>query len=192
MVWPVSIKRLLMPWLWLGLYCGGVWAEPVRILQEDQARSIDARPYLRDILNLDGNDQKDEFVGAPAPSPYSDRSSPFSPLSRLPVITPEMSPGPVVRDLTPARRQRMAGLSRPFFLVGSDVGSLAWLSAHRQRLTQVSAIGQLVQARTPADIQKVKEAAGDLPILVAPASEIAQALGLRHYPVLLSREGVEQ
>ncbi|MDY6968845.1 MAG: DUF2859 domain-containing protein, partial [Spirochaetota bacterium] len=25
-----------------------------------------------------------------------------------------------------------------------------------------------------------------------PASDIAQALGLRHYPVLISREGVEQ
>ncbi len=176
----------------LGLFGVAALAGPVRILQEDPQRSVDARPYLRDILNLEGGDPADEFVGAPPASPYASRGNPFAQEGRLPVITPELSPGPVSRDLSPEIRQRLLGLSRPLFLVGADAGSLAWLAAHRQRLAEVSAIGQLIQARNPADLQAVSAAAGGLPILVAPASDIAQALGLRHYPVLISREGVEQ
>ncbi len=181
-----------MALLVLGLGCMTVLADPVRILQEDPSRSIDARPYLRDILNLEAGDPRDEFVGAPPASPYASRGNPFAAEGRLPVITPELSPGPITQNLSPEMRQRLLGLSRPLFIIGADAGSLAWLAAHRDRLAEVSAIGQLVQARNPADLEAVAAAAGGLPILVAPASDIAQALGIRHYPVLISREGMEQ
>ncbi len=176
----------------LASFCAPTLADPVRILFEDPNRSIDARPYLRDILNLEDGDPVDDFVGAPPLPPYARGSNPFAPEARLPVFTPEMTPGPINRDLSPEIRQRLLGLSRPLFLVGADAGSLAWLTAHRQRLAEVSAIGQLIQARNPADLQAVTAASGGLPILVAPASDIARAMGLRHYPVLISREGIEQ
>jgi hypothetical protein len=38
----------------------------------------------------------------------------------------------------------------------------------------------------------VERAAGDVVIVPASGSMLAQVLGLRHYPVLISRDGIEQ
>ena len=50
----------------------------------------------------------------------------------------------------------------------------------------------LVQAETVDDLRVVAELANGLPILPAPATDIAAALGLSHYPVLISSEGIAQ
>jgi len=47
----------------------------------------------------------------------------------------------------------------------------------------------LVQAETVDDLGAVAELANGLPILPASASDIARALGLAHYPVLITRMG---
>ena len=50
----------------------------------------------------------------------------------------------------------------------------------------------LVQAETTDDLRIVSELANGFPILPAPATDIAQALSLSHYPVLISSEGISQ
>ncbi len=50
----------------------------------------------------------------------------------------------------------------------------------------------LVEAKTADDLRAIAGLAEGLPILPASASDIAQALGLSHYPVLITKDGVEQ
>ena len=82
--------------------------------------------------------------------------------------------------------------TRPFFLIGSDTRSRQWLQDHRERLKDIGAVGMLVQADTLDDLLMIAELADGLSILPASASDIAKALGLSHYPVLISAHGIEQ
>ena len=53
-------------------------------------------------------------------------------------------------------------------------------------------MGMLVQADTLEDLRTIAELADGLSILPASASDIAKALGISHYPVLISTHGIEQ
>jgi integrating conjugative element protein (TIGR03765 family) len=104
----------------------------------------------------------------------------------LPIQSPGLTPGSV------QARAHDRPFTRPFFLIGSDARSRQWLQAHRDRLKALGAAGMLVQADTVDDLYAIAELAGGLSILPAPASDIARALGITHYPVLISAHGIEQ
>jgi len=104
----------------------------------------------------------------------------------LPIRSPGLTPGPVQSQVV------SRPFTRPFFLIGSDSLSRDWLARHRERLAEIGAVGMLVQAETVDDLRGVAELANGLPILPASASDIARALGLSHYPVLITRSGLEQ
>jgi integrating conjugative element protein (TIGR03765 family) len=57
---------------------------------------------------------------------------------------------------------------------------------------KLGAVGMLVQAESVEDLEATARIAGSLPILPASATDIARALGLEHFPVLVSRRGIEQ
>ena len=103
----------------------------------------------------------------------------------LPIDSPGLSPGPV------EARSHDRPFTRPFFLIGSDVQSRHWLLHNRDRLTALGAVGMLVQAGTLEDLRAIAELAGGLSILPASASDIAKALGIAHYPVLITAHGIE-
>ena len=108
------------------------------------------------------------------------------PQAWLPIQSPGLTPGLV------QTRPHDRPFSRPFFLIGSDAHSQQWLQAHRERLKEVGAVGMLVQADTLADLHTIAELADGLSILPASASDIAKALGISHYPVLITTHGIEQ
>jgi integrating conjugative element protein (TIGR03765 family) len=108
----------------------------------------------------------------------------------LPIRSPGLTPGPVMRR--PVSLPNNGTLTRPFFLIGSDETSRSWLAAHRDWLETIGAVGMLVQAESVADLEAITALAGGLPILPAPASDIARSLGIQHFPVLISRLGIEQ
>ena len=56
----------------------------------------------------------------------------------------------------------------------------------------MGAVGMLVRADTLDDLRTIAQLAGGLAILPASATDIAKALGIRHYPVLISSHGIEQ
>ncbi len=140
-------------------------------------------PYLQvfDALPPDGDApqaRSDGLLGAADPSRL------------LPIRTPELTPGrvrPRAVSLPPG-----ATLLQPFFLVGADAMSRAWLEAHRDRLAGLQAVGMLVHADTVADLEAIAALAQGLSILPASASDIARVLGLAHIPVLVSSRGIEQ
>jgi integrating conjugative element protein (TIGR03765 family) len=81
--------------------------------------------------------------------------------------------------------------ARPFFLIGSDTRSRQWLEDNRDRLKALGAMGMLVQADTVEDLRAIADLAQGLPILPASASDIARALGITHYPVVITAHGIE-
>jgi len=111
-------------------------------------------------------------------------------------LLPLRSPGLEVGDsgdspLNPKVLTRLAqGNPRPFFLIGSDAVSLQWLAYHRDTLRSLGAVGMLVQADTKADVRQVAEVAQGLAITLGSGSDLAAALGIHHYPVLITRDGI--
>ena len=84
------------------------------------------------------------------------------------------------------------GNPRPFFLIGSDQVSLRWLATHRDVLKSLGAVGMLVQADTEHDVRQVADIAEGLSITLGSGSDLASALGIYRYPVLITREGITQ
>ena len=112
----------------------------------------------------------------------------------LPIRSPGLQPG-VLTDtwLKPEVQARLAqGNPPPFFLVGSDELSLRWLAANAKTLREVGAVGLLVQADTQEDIRRVAAAARGLSITPGSGSDLARVLGIRHYPVLITKNGLMQ
>ena len=105
----------------------------------------------------------------------------------LPIRTPEMSSGPVAARAVDAKM-----LDRPFFILGSDRRSQAWLSSNHDRLVQLQAVGLLVQAETAQDLRVIADLGVGIRIAPIPGSDLATRLGLKHYPVLISSGWVEQ
>jgi len=120
------------------------------------------------------------------PGPATPSLGAADPKTWLPIRSPGLTPGPV------QARAHDQPFSRPFFLIGSDTWSKQWLQDHRDRLKAIGAAGMLVQAETVSDLQAIAGLADGLSILPASASDIARALGISHYPVLISRHGIEQ
>jgi integrating conjugative element protein (TIGR03765 family) len=63
---------------------------------------------------------------------------------------------------------------------------------HRERLKEIGAVGMLIQADTLDDLQTIAELAAGLSVMPASARDIAKAIGISHYPVLITPNGIEQ
>lgn len=135
--------------------------------------------------------------------PLSDYVEPIAPISRaptappprtvaftpalFPVKTPELTPGPI----TPSALN-LPHLPQPVFLVGSDPLSRDWLFRYRDRLRELNAVGLLVEAGSEADYEAMIQLAAGLRLVPVSGSELAATLKLSHYPVLISKAGIEQ
>lgn len=86
-------------------------------------------------------------------------------------------------------QRRSTGVSRPFFLVGTDDTSLMWLKANRERLLALQALGLIVEAPNAAAYRRVAAAADGLLVRPVNADSIAEALRIEHYPVLVTADG---
>ena len=121
-----------------------------------------------------------------SPVPVMPYRGAADPEAWLPIQSPGLTPGPV------RTRSHDRPFARPFFLIGSDARSRQWLQDHRDQLKAIGAVGMLVQADTLEDLRTIAALADGLSILPASASDIAKALGISHYPVLISAHAIEQ
>ena len=112
----------------------------------------------------------------------------------LPVRSPGLTVGDIAGSaLLPEVLARLAqGNPRPFFLIGSDAMSLRWLASHRDALEGLGAVGMLIQAETETDVRRVAEVAQGLAITLGSGSDLAAALGIDRYPVLITPDGILQ
>jgi len=109
-------------------------------------------------------------------------------LSRFPIHTPEMSPGPVRRRTI----KHQAGLPQPICLVGVDQRSIQWIQRNRNALLKNKAVCLVIEAPTLGAYRALEKILGAIPHYAATASDIARLHHLEHYPMLISRKGIEQ
>ncbi|WHS57676.1 integrating conjugative element protein [Pseudomonas sp. G2-4] len=104
----------------------------------------------------------------------------------LPISSSRLSPG----QITP-RALIMAGL-QPFFLVGDDPQSLAWLRQHAAELQEMGAAGLAVEVANTEALARIRAAAPGITILPVNGNDIATRLQIEHYPVLITATSLEQ
>ena len=139
----------------------------------------------------------DAPTSEPAESATLNPSSSYGPAdlrNLLPVRSPGLTVGDIAGSaLRPEVLARLAqGNPRPFFLIGSDAMSLRWLASHRDVLEDLGAVGMLIQAETETDVRRVAEVAQGLSITLGSGSDLAAALGIDRYPVLITPDGIRQ
>lgn len=83
-------------------------------------------------------------------------------------------------------------LPSPFFIIGSDEQSRAWLRKNKDRFITLQAIGFLVEAKNLEEFELVQEDAGDLFVGRFQWNGMVQGLGINHYPVLITKTSIEQ
>ncbi len=104
----------------------------------------------------------------------------------LPVHSARLSPGSVTPRVIEA-----PGLT-PFFLVGDDERSRAWLGRRLETLRSLHAIGFVVEVTSYAALEALRQLAGGLTLTPSSGDDLAARLTLRHYPVLVTATGIEQ
>ena len=176
------MDRFTRHW-WKRMVVAGVLV-PVMVQAEltviyDSGNTQPIAPFLEVFASTDETPQQ-------SPLPTRSQLGAADPEAWLPIQSPGLTPGAV------RARSHDRPFARPFFLIGSDTRSRQWLQDHRDQLKDVGAVGMLVQADTLEDLRRIADMAGGLSILPASASDIAKALGISHYPVLISAHGIEQ
>ena len=145
----------------------------------DSGHTQPIAPFLEVFQTKDGFPQRSQVPTRP-------QLGAADPKAWLPVQSPGLTPGTV------QARVHDRPFTRPFFLIGSDSRSQQWLQTHRERLKEIGAVGMLVQAETMDDLRTIARLADGLSILPASGSDIAKALSVSHYPLLISAHGIEQ
>ena len=128
---------------------------------------------------------KPPITAPPATTPTRP-TRPFSEADALPVKSPQLSPGTVQK-----RTIRAPGLV-PFFIIGNDARSRAWLREHSEQLRELGAAGIVVNVDTLEELRSLRRLAPDLTLSPSHGDDIAQRLDLSHYPVLITSTAIEQ
>lgn len=77
------------------------------------------------------------------------------------------------------------------FLIGDDARSRVWLREHLSKLRALQAVGFVVQVESEDALQSLRRLAPDLKLVPASGDDLAQRLGLHHYPVLITATAIE-
>lgn len=104
----------------------------------------------------------------------------------LPVRSTKLTPGTVIRRVIEA-----PGL-QPFFLIGDDEASHAWLRRHAVSLRERNAVGLVVNVDSMQGLARLRALAPGIQLAPVAADDLADRLGVRNYPVLITSTGIEQ
>lgn len=142
-----------------------------------------------DTLSIDNYKQNYQNESEPKPKSkpksFTDRGD--QPIPEFPIETPSMTP-----DIVDPLSISLPYLQVPLFIIGNDLLSKQWLSNRKQQLISVGAVGMLIEATSLEEVNAIKRLGEGLQIYPASGRDIAAQLGLKHYPVLISRNGIEQ
>lgn len=154
-------------------------AQPLIVIEDRGGAS--ALPYYQAL-----NTQVDDSRNPAAPMPAS-RIGGLAEAEALmlPVRSARLSPGDEPRRVIRAPRLT------PLFLIGDDARSRAWLLQRRGALQKLRAMGLVVNVASPEALAALRRLAPSLMLSPASGDDLAQRLGIRHYPVLITSTGIE-
>lgn len=149
------------------------------------------------VADLGGESTAAYFAGVSSQYPLSQSVTPEDDMSSLsiasskitamlPVSTPELTPGHV-----DTKTRHLPGMI-PIFLIGDDELSRRWLQMRLNLLVQLNALGLVVNVSSESGLNELSKQANGLKLLPVSGSDLAKRLGLSHYPVLLTENGIEQ
>ncbi|MFP4731343.1 integrating conjugative element protein [Pasteurella multocida] len=121
-------------------------------------------------------------------SPAPSIPSVLSEADLLPIVSHFMTPGAVEAHKFEFNLPGML----PIFLVGEDVLSQQWLSTNRDKLLQMQAMGMVVHVSNLESLNRLRQIAGQLPLMPVSGDDLAQRLHLTHYPILIDSRGFHQ
>ncbi len=153
---------------------------PPLIVVEDRG-GASALPYYQPLNPQDAGPAQ---PAAPVPVPRIG-SPAEAEAAMLPVRSLRLSPGD-----EPRRVIRAPGLT-PLFLVGDDDRSRTWLRQRRTALQELRAVGLVVNVATPQALAALRGLAPSLVLSPVSGDDLAQRLGIKHYPVLITATGIE-
>ena len=174
----LALRGLLV--LLAGLPLASLAGEPLIVVEDRGGAS--ALPYY-EALNLQPR------ANAPARPPIPTPQVPATPADEaamLPVRSAKLTPGTVARRVIEA-----PGL-RPFVVVGDDEASHAWLRRQAAALRERGAVGLVVNVETVQGLARLRALVPGVPLAPVSGDDLAERLGLRHYPVLVTATGIEQ
>ena len=174
----LALRGLLV--LLAGLPLASLAGEPLIVVEDRGGAS--ALPYY-EALNLQPR------TNAPARPPIPTPQVPATPADEaamLPVRSAKLTPGTVARRVIEA-----PGL-RPFAVAGDDETSRAWLRRQAAALRERGAVGLVVNVETVQGLALLRALVPGVPLAPMSGDDLAERLGLRHYPVLITATGIEQ
>ena len=151
------------------------------IVVEDRG-GASALPYY-EALNLQPRDNG--AARSPIPMPQVP-ATPADEAAMLPVRSAKLTPGTVARRVIEA-----PGL-RPLVVIGDDKASRDWLQRHAGSLHERGAVGLVVNVETAQTLARLRALAPGVPLAPVAGDDLAERLGLRHYPALITATGIEQ
>lgn len=102
----------------------------------------------------------------------------------LPVLTPELTVG-----IEASRALSLPGIGA-LFLVGDDPASRSWLQMNAAKLSQMQAVGLIVNVMDMSAVQALRSLVPSVQMAPASGSELARRLRLQHYPTLITETSV--
>jgi len=83
-------------------------------------------------------------------------------------------------------------LQTPIFIIGSDKTSQKWLHNKKPSLLAMGAKGVLIESPSEHHYRQIVALAKPLNIEVMVIDDIADELGIKHYPAIISNKGITQ
>lgn len=154
--------------------------EPLIVV--DDRGGASALPYY-EVLNL--KPRGNGAARSPIPMPQV-LATPADEAAMLPVRSAKLTPGTVARRVIEA-----SGL-RPFVIIGDDKASRDWLQRHAASLHERGAVGLVVNVETAQALARLRTLAPGVLLAPVAGDDLAERLGLRHYPALITATGIEQ
>ena len=114
------------------------------------------------------------------------RTTRYSEADMLPVHSTTLTPGQVQ-----ARFHSTPELPA-IFLIGDDARSRNWLKKRLQVLQRLRAVGLVVHVDSIAGLEHLRSLATGLTLAPVAADDLAERLGVKHYPVLITATAIEQ
>ncbi|MCM3369101.1 integrating conjugative element protein, partial [Bacillus safensis] len=81
---------------------------------------------------------------------------------------------------------------RPYVVIGDDDASRAWLQRRGVALRERGAVGLVVNVETAQGLAGLRALVPGVPLAPVAGDDLADRLGLRHYPALITATGIEQ
>lgn len=114
------------------------------------------------------------------------RLHPYSEADMLPVRSERLTPGKIVK-----RESHNPGIAS-IFLIGDDEFSHQWLASRKDILKKLNAVGLVVNVQRIEALTALREIGSGLEMVPVSADELAERLGIQHYPLLITATGIEQ